>query len=973
MVLPTNPNRFDPSRDRFHKVVFLFWTVMVFLGAAHSQAQTWSSSPTSGNWYTASNWDPNSIPSAQSSTATFGSSNITDVSLSLGVSIGAIQFNSGASTFTINVGSNVLAFYGAGIVNNSSAVQNFQIVSVGSVTAGLNFYNSSSAGNSNITNEYGNSFSFNNYSTAGNSNITNSGGFLLFTDNSSAGNANINNADNYGSGIPVVASLVFRGDSSAGNANIINNGILYFTGNSTAGSATITTNASVSLGFSADASGGTARFIMNEGYLDISYETAGMPVTIGSIEGAGSVSLGGNNLTTGANNLSTSLWGLIADGGGNGGVGGSLTKIGTGTFALSGDNSYTGGTNIEGGVLIAENSSALGLGSVTVNGGALALAGPLAVNVGGNYSQSSTGGLQLGLGGTTAGQWDSLSIAGTAALAGNLTLSLYSGYQVRGDQTFDLLDAAGGVNSQFGSVTDLLYEPVSMVYTPDSVILNTLTFTQLGLTTNEKAVGGALDNLSANLEDLPLLNLLDAEPLSSLPGIYDQLSPASLTPIYKMRFLNSQVQGQLVWQRLSGLWGEKGFDTVNSSPVGESAAGVGDAITASETQMDQNVQPGHWGAFINAMDNTGTITSDGNGVGYQFATRGMMAGADYRFDKGWVGGLLIGYDQSNTSQSTGQVSTTGSQGGLYAGWKQNQFHIEVLVDGGVDNYTTQRTAFDGTAVGSATGLEYTGQLNLGYDWSVGDNKINTFVSGQYTEVDLNGFSESGSLEPLTFPNQGEVYLSSDAGVQLSRSWKVGRVTLSPAVSASWEHVYQGNMDSLAANLGTGENFTVYGPATGTDGMALSGGLNIELPRNISVYAQYQGELGMTNYTEQSFTGGINLAFGGSDTENGSRHTIDNSKAEEPVGPMTTPSTGISPVENQAPAATVTPGVEGVDSPVMLPSSAVSPVPNQGTFLNEPPAAGAPTPVILPSTVVSPAPTQETVPGGNPKIAVPDIP
>ena len=93
------------------------------LATVQAASATWDLNPVSGDWNTAENWTPNTVPNGPSDTATFGVSNITDVSLSDAIEVEGIIFNPGANPYTVTATN--LTISGTGITNNSGATQNF--------------------------------------------------------------------------------------------------------------------------------------------------------------------------------------------------------------------------------------------------------------------------------------------------------------------------------------------------------------------------------------------------------------------------------------------------------------------------------------------------------------------------------------------------------------------------------------------------------------------------------------------------------------------------------------------------------------------------------------------------------------------------------------------------------------------------------------------------------------------------------
>jgi autotransporter-associated beta strand protein len=77
---------------------------------------------------------------------------------------------------------------------------------------------------------------------------------------------------------------------------------------------------------------------------------------------------------------------------------GKLTLQGNGTLKLAGDNKYTGGSQVSGGTLEADSSTAFGTGDVYLGGGSVVINAPGRVAIAGKYTQLSNTTLHLNIG-----------------------------------------------------------------------------------------------------------------------------------------------------------------------------------------------------------------------------------------------------------------------------------------------------------------------------------------------------------------------------------------------------------------------------------------------------------------------------------------------------------------------------------------------------------------------------------------------
>ncbi len=657
--------------------------------------------------------------------------------------------------------------------------------------------------------------------------------------------------------------------SGAGGLTKTGLGVLTLSGLGTYTGATLVNMGTLQAGIANAFSASSAYTVASGAVLGLN----GFSQTIGSLSGAGAVTLGGATLTTGNDNTSTTFSGVISGAGG-------LTKIGNGTLTLSGANTFTGGTMLNAGGLVVNGSLASAVtvnggtlggngtfGGLTVNGGTVAPGNSIGTfTVNGNFAQGAGSIYQVEV--NAAGQSDLITASGSATISGGtVAVQAQSGTYAR-NTTYTILTATGGVSGAYSNVTsNFAFLTPSLSYNANNVFLtlfqNQSAFAAGAQTNNQFAVGTALDrsNASATGDFNTVLNALSVLSTSQGPAALDAISGQQYAD-----FGTTNIQGGNLFMNAVG-------QQMAIARTGTGTGGGQRVALAQACEIEACDAQGPLSAWASGLGGFGGVNGTNNSGGLVYNFGGAAAGMDYRLDPRFLAGVGVGYTAGNQWINglmgrgwTDNVSVSG-----YGSFTQGPIYVDALAGYAYSNNQMQRQIMipglqPRTANGSTGANQALGQVETGYRVAVyapAAATVTPFGRLQASTVNQNGFSEWGASSlSLTVAQQTTNSLRSTLGAELVGAVGLGNTrTLDLGLRLGWLHEFAdvGRPITAAFNGAPGNAFTVYGATPQRDSAVIGFSAQTAIADAAQVYLRYNGELG-SGSDNHAFNLGVRITW-----------------------------------------------------------------------------------------------------------------
>ncbi|MBH1712539.1 S8 family serine peptidase [Stenotrophomonas maltophilia] len=433
---------------------------------------------------------------------------------------------------------------------------------------------------------------------------------------------------------------------------------------------------------------------------------------------------------------------------------GGLVKQGGGKLVLAGNNSYSGATRIERGILTLQNGGVIRsnvtilaqpdpdstglqfnggtprvIGNV-VNGGSVFLTtGNTTGTIEGNYTQQPGAQVMIALGA------NALQVTGNATINGGVRVhGFVSGYVPQNGTRQDLIHAAGGLNGTFSTqATSTGLQGLTLVaptYGYDS--------NNAWLNVNQVSVTAAASGLSASAQAA-------AQRLEGAFAVLDGNTGLQGSPF-------GTAAGALQWAGGGQQGLADSLQSLSGQAHARAEAATFDSIDMSRRAIAERCDrvqatPRLRGSWQSALGEAGQGSCAGNAAD----SRGWMAGQDLPLGGNGLMGVAFGETRSNGGSSFGgdRGRDRQAQAQLYAGWSLGRGYALAQFGSGQFTRALDRQLLLGAGAYGVS-ARYGGRFSSasvegGYRLGRAGASLTPYLGASTTRVDTDAFNELGGF------------------------------------------------------------------------------------------------------------------------------------------------------------------------------------------------------------------------------------
>ncbi|CRM41919.1 autotransporter serine protease [Pseudomonas sp. 25 R 14] len=471
---------------------------------------------------------------------------------------------------------------------------------------------------------------------------------------------------------------------------------------------------------------------------------------------------------------------------------GGLTKQGIGTLVLTGNNTYSGPTLVNQGLLAVNgsltsqvtvsNSGVLGgsgsIGALTAkSGGTVAPGNSIGtLNVAGdvNFDAGSTYAVELS---NTSS--DRIVAGGKATLnGGTVTLALENSPTLLSQpeaqsligRQYNILQAAGGITGSFAQVLpNYLFVGGNLNYGANGVQLDVArtanSFASVAVTDNQRAVAAAAEQLGAG------------------NGVYESLL---LAP--------SAASAQGAFQQLSGeIYPALETALVNDNRYLREA--VGERLQQGEMGTSPQTIDTRGNVWVKALGAWGKTDSSSDTAGYTTSIGGLLAGVDGALDEDTRLGLVAGYSDTSLNMGDGthsRASVDSYHFGAYAGHEIGAWRLSGGATYSWHRADVKRELQYGEVAGKQKAKVDARSTQVfteaAYRLNLQPLALEPFANLAYVHLDSDGFSEKGDAAALKGGDDTRDLVLSTLGVRALKTFNLtDHQALDVSGTLGWQH------------------------------------------------------------------------------------------------------------------------------------------------------------------------------------------